>query len=260
MPLSKLHQQSTGLDVSNTKLTACNSTQIPHYGSPDIPITWQPWCNPFLDQLLLLCGRHTQSGHPWPPIMWKLRSYEDELCHHSHPEHFQASESCCSTNNTSTQKKTNSIRSADDCIKEFPDRFQGICHFPSSYIIRLHDDACPIIHVPRKCPISICPKDKAELERMVKFSAVTPVDLPMDWVSSAAYTWKESGELCLSLNPHDLNQAIHQDHQKTPTVREVTHEFKHPCFFTKLDAHHRCWAIILDDGSRLLTTSNSSFG
>ena len=33
-----------------------------------------------------------------------------------------------------------------------------------------------------------------------------------------------------------------------PTVEEVAHEFAHSCFFTKLDAHHGYWSIILDRG------------
>ena len=66
--------------------------------------------------------------------------------------------------------------------------------------------------------------------------------------------------LCLCLDPHDLNKAICHDHHKTPTVEEVGHEFAHSCFFTKLDAHHGYWSIILDKDSSLLITFNSPFG
>ena len=82
----------------------------------------------------------------------------------------------------------------------------------------------------------------------------------MDWVSSITYVQKANGELCLCLDPGDLNEAIHQDHHKMPTVEEVTYEFAHSCFFTKLDAHHGYWPIVLDQESSLLTTFNSPFG
>ena len=85
------------------------------------------------------------------------------------------------------------------------------------------------------------------------------VDQPMDWVSSITYVQKANGELHLCLDPHDLNKAICHDHYKTLTVEEVAHEFTHSHYFTKLDAHHGYWLIVLDQESSLLTTFNSPF-
>ena len=45
-----------------------------------------------------------------------------------------------------------------------------------------------------------------------------------------------------------------------PTVEDITHDFMHSCYFTKLDACNRYWSIILDQESSLLTTFNSPFG
>ena len=73
---------------------------------------------------------------------------------------------------------------------------------------------------------------------MAKCDVITPVDESTDWTSSIAYTWKMSGELCICLDPHDLNNAIHRDHHHTPTVDEVAHEFAHSKDFTKLDVRH----------------------
>ena len=88
----------------------------------------------------------------------------------------------------------------------------------------------------------------------------THVDQPTDWMSSITYIQKANGGLCLCLDPHDLNEAIHHDHHKTPTVEEIAHEFMHSCYFTKLDACHGYWSIILDQESSLLTTYDSPFG
>ena len=89
---------------------------------------------------------------------------------------------------------------------------------------------------------------------------ITCVDEPMDWVSSITYVQKANGELHLCLDPHDLNEAICHDHHKMPTVEEVAHEFAHSPFFTKLDACHGYWSIVLNQDSSLLTTFNSPFG
>ena len=117
-----------------------------------------------------------------------------------------------------------------------------------------------MIHAPRKCPIALHPKVKEHLDKMECLRVITCVDKPMDWVSSITYIQKANGELCLCLDPCDLNEAICHDHHKTPTVEEVAHEFAHSCFFTKLDAYHGYWSIILDQESSLLTTFNSPFG
>ena len=149
------------------------------------------------------------------------------------------------------------IRSTDDLIKEFPDQFTGISRFPGKYKIPLHHDAHAMIHAPRKCPITLCPKVKEHLNKMECLGVITHVDEPMDWVSSITYIQKANGELHLCLDPHGLSEAICHDHHKIPTVEEVAHKFAHSCFFTKLDAHHGYWSIILDQDSSLLTTFNS---
>ena len=65
-----------------------------------------------------------------------------------------------------------------------------------------------MIHAPRKCPITLCPKVKEHLNKMECLGMITHVDEPMDWVSSITYFQKANCELCLCLDPHDLNEAI----------------------------------------------------
>ena len=89
---------------------------------------------------------------------------------------------------------------------------------------------------------------------------ITHVDQPTDWVSSITYVQKANGELRLCLDPCDLNRAICHYHHKMPSVEEVTHKFANLHYFTKLDAHHGYWSIVLNEESSLLTTFNSPFG
>ena len=164
------------------------------------------------------------------------------------------------TNKPATAPKAaKPIRSTDDLTKEFPDRFKGIGQFPGEYKIQLHHDAHPVIHVPRKCPIALHAKVKEHLNKMECLGVITHVDEPTDWVSSITYIQKANGELHLCLDPCDLNEAIRCDHHKMPTVEEVAHEFAPSRFFTKLDAHHGYWSIVLDQDSSMLTTFNSPF-
>ena len=94
---------------------------------------------------------------------------------------------------------------------------------------------------------------------MEALGVITHIDQPTDWVSSMTYVQKANGELHLCLDPHDLNRAIPHDHHKMPTVEEVTHEFANLHYFTKLDACHGYWSIVLDEESSLLTTFNNPF-
>ena len=156
--------------------------------------------------------------------------------------------------------KSKCIKSTDDLMREFPDRFSGIGKFPGEYKICLHPDAHPIIHAPRKCPITLRPKVKEHLAKMEALGVITHMDQPTDWVSLITYIQKPNGKLCLCLDLCDLNRAICCDHHKMPTVEEVAHKFANSHYFTKLNACHGYWSIVLDEESSLLTTFNSSFG
>ena len=95
---------------------------------------------------------------------------------------------------------------------------------------------------------------------MAKLGVIIPVGEPTDWISSVAYAWKVSGGLHLCLDPCDINNVIYRDHHHTPKVDEVAHELAHSEFFTKLDARHVYWTVILDSKSNLLTSFNTPYG
>ena len=156
--------------------------------------------------------------------------------------------------------KPKCIKSTDDSTREFPNRFTGIGKFPGEYKIQLHPDAHPVIHALRKCLITLCPKVKEHLVKMEALGVITHVDQPTDSVSSITYIQKANSELHLCLDLLDLNGAICHDHHKTPMVEEVAQKFANLCYFTKLNAHHGYWSIVLDKESSLLTTFNSPFG
>ena len=160
----------------------------------------------------------------------------------------------------SKNTKAKCITSTNDLMREFPDRFTGIDKLPGEYRIQLHPDGHLVIHASRKCPITLCPKVKEHLAKMEALGVITHVDQPTDWVSLITYIQKANSELGLCLDLCDLNRAIHCNHHKMPTVEEVVHEFANSCYFTKLNAHHGYWSIVLDEESSLLTTFKSPFG
>ena len=222
-----------------------------------------PWLSTPQGKLILVHHRHPWSCHTGSTLKWKTGSHEDELCHYGQgTQHTSCSCFHYSSHNlkpSTAPEAAKSIRSTDDLIKEFPDQFKGIGRFPGKYKIQLCHDAHPVIHAPRKCPIALCPKVKEHLDKMECLGMITHVDKPTDMVSCITYIQKANGKPCLCLDPCNLNEAIHHDHHKMPTMEAVAHKFAHCHFFTKLVACHGYWSIVLDQDSSLLTTFNSPF-
>ncbi len=147
-----------------------------------------------------------------------------------------------------------------DLQRAYPDRFSGSGKFPGTCHISLKDDAEPRIHPPRKYPIHLRDELKAELDRMETLNVISKVTQATDWVSSLAFSRKANGNLRVCLDPKDLNRATKRTYHKTPTLEEITHQFNGATVFSKLDARHGYWSIVLDEQSSLLTTFNSPFG
>ena len=248
-----------GLDPVQTKLTAYNGSPIPLYGVLCGPILRQPstpGAQPCVIQSYI-------ADTPGPallglPACEKLAVVQVNCA----VKTTQPGRSLTGTTPTQAARTLRSkcIKSTDDLTREFPDRFTGIGKFPGKYKIWLHPDAHPVIHAPRKCPITLCPKVKEHLAKMEALGVITHIDQPTDWVSSITYVQKANGELCLCLDLCHLKRAVCCNHHKMPTVEEVAHEFENLHYFTKLDACHGYWSIVLGEESSLLMTFNSPFG
>ena len=234
----------TGLDHVSTRLTTYNGSHIPLYGALHGPITWQsdyPGSWPHRVNSYWYVTDTSDPAILGLPSSGKLAVMKMNCAitvrwPSTHPA--PASTTAATIKPATVSEAAKSIRSTADLIKEFPDWFKGIGRFPSKYKIRLHHDAHPMIHAPRKCPITLCLKVKEHLNKMECLGMITHVDEPADWVSSITYVQKANGELHLCLDPCNLNEAICHDHHKMPTMEEVAHKFAHSHFFTKLDAWH----------------------
>ena len=258
-----------GLDPLWTKLTAYNGSPIPLYRILHGPILWQP--NTPGAQPCMIHSYWYIANTPGPTLLG-LPACERLAVVQVNCAVMTTQPNRCLTGMAPTQAtrvakpsaartpKPRCIKPTNDVMREFPDRFTGIGKLPGEYKIWLHPDTNPVIHAPRKCPIALHPKVKEHLAKMEALRAITHIDQPTDWVSLITYIQKANGELCLCLDPCDFNRAICHAHHKMPTVEEVAHEFANSHYFTKLDAHHGYWSIVLDEESSLLTTFNSPFG
>ena len=145
-------------------------------------------------------------------------------------------------------------------MEQYEDVFGEIGCLQGEHHISINSDVKPVIQPPRKIPISMLDKLKAELERMKQLDVIEKIDEPPDWVSSLVIVEKPNGQIRLCLDPRDLNKAIKRHHHPMPTVDEILTKLGGAKVFSKLDASSGYWQIKVNDESSKLLTFNTPFG
>lgn len=148
----------------------------------------------------------------------------------------------------------------DTVLKNFKDVFEGIGELPGEYTIHTNKDVLPVVHPPRRLPISLPEHVKQELDAMVIANIITPVSEPTKWVSSMVVVEKKNNKIRICLDPRDLNKVIMRSHYPLPTIEQVAARLNKAKVFTVLDAKTGFWQVKLDQQSSYLTTFNTPFG
>ena len=148
-----------------------------------------------------------------------------------------------------------------DSLKvQYPECFKGLSEFEGKTHLYLKEGAEPSVAPPRRFPIHHTEKAKQELDRMCDLNVIEKVTGPTDWVSNLTITVKDNGDLRMCLDPKPLNRAIRRTYHRTPRLEEITPRLCGSTVFSKLDAKHGYWGIMLDDESATLTTFTTPFG
>ena len=145
-------------------------------------------------------------------------------------------------------------------LKQYHEAFEGIGTFPGECKIHVDHTAQPVVHPPRKVPVALQSKVKAELDRMQSLGVIAKVDEPTDWVNSMVVAEKGNGQIRICLDPRDLNKAIQRPHYPLRTIDDVLPQLSGAKYFSKLDARSGYWGLILDKQSSFLTCFNTMFG
>ena len=86
---------------------------------------------------------------------------------------------------------------------------------------------------------------------------IAKVTEPTEWVNSITYPLKPNGDLCICLDPKDLNKVIIREHYKPPTLEEITYKLNKSKKFTKVDVYKGYFTYPMDYESSLKTTFNT---
>ena len=134
-------------------------------------------------------------------------------------------------------------------VKSYRHLFKGLGCLPGMYTIQDNKTIRPVVHPPRKIPIAIKDKVKAELDRMIEMDVVVKQEEPTDWVNSLVTVNKPNGKIRICIDPRDLNKAILREHYPLKTVEEVISQMPTAKVFSKLDATSGFWQLRLDKHS-----------
>ena len=151
-------------------------------------------------------------------------------------------------------------QSIDSMLQEYADVFKGIGQFPGEHTIRLTDNAEPKVYPPRRVPIAMQEKFKAELKCMQDLDVIVPVDEPTEFVNPIVIVEKpNTRKLRICLDPKNLNQHICCEHYPIPTLDDAISKIGNSKFYSKLDLTSGYWQVKLHYESSLLTTFNTPF-
>ena len=106
-------------------------------------------------------------------------------------------------------------------LNKYADVFDGIGCFEGEYHIPLDSTVPPVVHSPRRVPVTLREPLKEELDTLIQQGIIAKVDRPTDWVNSCVCVTKPNETLRLCLDPKDLNKAIKRPHHYTPTLDDV---------------------------------------
>ncbi|CAC5403651.1 unnamed protein product [Mytilus coruscus] len=146
---------------------------------------------------------------------------------------------------------------------KYSDLFTGLgClpGIPGIHKIHVDDSSTPVVHPPRKVPVSLKGSIKTELDRMLRLGVIVRQKEPTAWVNSMVTVVMSNGDVRICIDPKDLNKAISREHYPMKTVEEVVANIPNAKVFSKIDATSGFWHLKLDEDSSKLTCFNTPFG
>uniref|UniRef100_A0A3B3C9Q2 Gypsy retrotransposon integrase-like protein 1 n=1 Tax=Oryzias melastigma TaxID=30732 RepID=A0A3B3C9Q2_ORYME len=149
----------------------------------------------------------------------------------------------------------------DDMKKSYPKVFTGLGLLKGEYKIKLKEGAKPYaLSLPRRVPLPLYDKVKAELERMEKMGVIEAIEEPTEWCAGMVVAPKPNEKVRICSDMTHLNEYVCRERHILPAVDETLAKFAGATVFTKLDATAGFWQVPLHPESVPLTTFITPFG
>ena len=119
---------------------------------------------------------------------------------------------------------------------QYADCFTSIGCIAEPYHIKIDPGAVPVVHPPRKIPVTLRERVKEELENMEQQGIIKKVTETTSWVNSMAVNERKSGKLRICVGPKDLNKYVKREYYQVPAQEDITCRLAGVKYFSKLDA------------------------
>ena len=144
-------------------------------------------------------------------------------------------------------------------LHEYHDFFEGLGCLPGEYNITVDQSYTTVVHAPRRLPIAIRELVQEKLDEMEADDIIAKVAEPTLWASSMVVVRKKNGDVCVCIDPRDLNKAVKRCYYPMPTIDEIVARLPRAKIFSGLDAKSGFWQVRLSQESYKLTF-NTPFG
>ncbi|XP_055527066.1 uncharacterized protein K02A2.6-like [Wyeomyia smithii] len=162
------------------------------------------------------------------------------------------------------QKKLLNIHrvKAQQIINEHQQLFKGYGKLPGCVSLEIDNSVIPSIQPPRRVPIAMRNKLKAEVESLEKDGIIVKETSHTDWVSNVVIVQRgdPSSGVRICLDPVVLNKALKRPNLQFVTLDEILPELGKAKIFSTVDAKKGFWQVVLDEPSSKLTTFWTPFG
>ena len=150
---------------------------------------------------------------------------------------------------------------SSDVLENYGMVFNGnLGRLPGTVNVKISEYSKGVQCPSRRVPVSVKPKLKEELDKLVKQGVITPVAEPTEWCSQISIQTKKSGKLRICVDPRPLNEVLQRERYPLPTMDDILPELANAKVFSKVDLAHGYWHCVLDEESSYVTTFISPFG
>ena len=99
-----------------------------------------------------------------------------------------------------------------EILKLYPEVFTDLGRLEPSCHMQLEENSNPVIHTPRKIPVSLRSKLTKELDEIEAAGVIEKVEEPKEWANLLVDVENPDGSLRLCLDPRYLNKVIKREH------------------------------------------------
>ena len=143
----------------------------------------------------------------------------------------------------------------ENILMSFQDRFEGLGKL-TDFELKLHidDTIKPVAQPARKIPVKMRSQVERKLKDLEDQDVIERVEGPTPWVSALVPIPKKDGDVRICVDMRQANKAVQRERFPMPNIELTLEQMNGAKVFSRLDLRSSFHQILLDKGSRYITT------